>query len=54
MPVSRYPNQAALDMVKKFELENVFDVMRMHVNGDAREYKDQVFCLTSIDVCGFW
>ena len=40
-------------IVKKFELENVFDVMRMHVNGDAAEYKDQVFCLTSIDVCDF-
>lgn len=49
----RNPNQAAVDMVKKFEFENAFDVVRMHVNGDPNELKPEVFCLTSIDVCGF-
>ena len=49
----RYPNEGAVAMVKKFQFENVFDVQRMHVNGDPKEYKDEVFCLTSIDVCGF-
>ena len=30
LPLFRYPNQAALHIVKKFDMENVFDVMRMH------------------------
>ena len=37
----------------KFGFEKVFDLPRMHVNGDPGEYKDTVFAVTSIDVCGF-
>ncbi|KAK2160125.1 hypothetical protein NP493_1667g00001 [Ridgeia piscesae] len=46
-------NDAMLALTEKFAFEKVFDVSRMHVNGDPGEYKDTVFALTSIDVCGF-
>ncbi|KAI0209222.1 hypothetical protein LSAT2_006111 [Lamellibrachia satsuma] len=46
-------NQAALKLTEKLGFEKVFDVVRMHLNGDANEYKDSVFAVTSIDVCGF-
>ena len=42
-----------MELVEKFKMENVFDVMRMHIKGDPHELKEQVFGLTSIDVCGF-
>ncbi len=40
-------------MMEKFGFEKVFDVVRMHLNGDPHEYKDTVFGVTSIDMCGF-
>ena len=49
----RAPNDEAVKMVNRFNLDKVFDVVRMHINGDPKEYKDTVFGLTSIDVCGF-
>ncbi len=49
----REPNASALEMVKKFGFRFVFETQRMHVNGNPMEYKDTVYGLTSIDVCGF-
>ena len=49
----RLKNQAALTMTEKFGFEKVFDLARMYLNGDANEYKESVFALTSISVCGF-
>lgn len=51
--LDRYPNEEAVNMVKKFGMTKVFDVNRMHINGDPKELKETVFGLTSIDVCGF-
>ena len=51
--IRRLKNQAALKLTEKLGFKKVFDVARMHLNGDANEYKDSVFALTSIDVCGF-
>jgi GNAT superfamily N-acetyltransferase len=48
-----YANEDAVSLMNQFEFVNVFDLLRMHANGDAHEYKPQVFALTSIDVCGF-
>jgi hypothetical protein len=46
-------NEEAHKMVQKFGFEKVFQCVRMHVNGDAKEYKASTFAVTSIDVCGF-
>ena len=35
-------------------MSKVFDLQRMRLNGDPHEYKDSVYGVTSIDVCGFW
>ncbi len=43
----------AVSLAEGFGMDHVFDALRMHVNGDAKELKKQVYALTSIDVCGF-
>ena len=48
----RTKNEAMVALMEKFGFEQVFDIARMHVNGDPGEYKDTVFALTSIE-CGF-
>ena len=51
--IRRLKNQAAFTMMEKFGFEKVFDLARMHLNGDANEYKESVFAVTSVFVCGF-
>ncbi|KAI0216083.1 hypothetical protein LSAT2_031857 [Lamellibrachia satsuma] len=46
-------DQAALTMTEKLGFEKVFDLARMHLNGDANEYKESVFAVTSVFGCGF-
>jgi len=48
-----YQNEAAVAMVKKFDFQKVFDLDRMTVNGELKDYKPQVFAVTSIDICSF-
>ncbi|ELT90024.1 hypothetical protein CAPTEDRAFT_19685 [Capitella teleta] len=47
------PNEDAKQMVKDLQLQDDIHMLRMHLNGDPKEFKKQVFALTSIDVCGF-
>ena len=49
----RSPNKACLEIAQKFSMTKSFDLQRMYLNGDAHEYKDSVYGVTSIDVCGF-
>ena len=51
--IRRLNNQAALTMTEKLGFKKVFDLARMHLNGDANEYKESVFAFTSVFVCGF-
>ena len=51
--IRRLKNQAALTIAERLGFEKVFDLARMHLNGDANEYKESVFAFTSVFVCGF-
>ena len=51
--IRRLKNQAALTMTEKLGFEKEFDLARMHLNGDANEYKESVFAFTIVFVCGF-
>ena len=47
------PNKDAIALVEEFGFKDTIHMIRMYKNGEANEYKDSVFGLTSIDVCGF-
>ena len=47
------PNKDAIALVEEFGFKDTIHMIRMYKNGEAKEYKDSVFGLTSIDVCGF-
>ena len=50
----RTPNDAALALLDSVGFKHVFNVHRMHINGNPNEYKDTVYGLTSVCVCSFW
>lgn len=47
------PNQDAVDLAQEFDFKETIHMIRMYKNGEANEFKNTVFGLTSIDVCGF-
>ena len=47
------PNEEAVRTYESYGFQKVFDVVRMHANGNPDEYKPTVYALTSIDMCGF-
>ncbi|ELT90021.1 hypothetical protein CAPTEDRAFT_206392 [Capitella teleta] len=46
-------NEDAKQLVKDMQMQDDIHLVRMYLNGDPKEFKKQVFAITSIDICGF-
>jgi hypothetical protein len=47
------PNEEGVEAIESRGFEKVFDVRRMHANGNPQEFKPTVYAFTNIATCGF-
>ena len=47
------PNEDWVKVIEGLGFKKVFDLKRMHANGNPDEFKPTVYSLTALDVCGF-
>lgn len=47
------PNTSSVEMLKDIGFKKAFDLAHQHCGGELSVYKQQVYAVTSVDVCGF-